>query len=156
MNAVIDNGSRVTFHYRLKLKDGNELESSFGAEPLTLVVGEGELAPALEFLLQGLKTGDHESYEVGGEQAVFGYPDEESVQDIALSDFPADIPVEAGTLYGFSTPAGDEVAGVVREIKGESAQVDFNHPLIGHDFMFEVEILDVEPPAEVATASDTK
>ncbi len=36
-------GCRVTLHYALRLADGMEVDSSFGGESLTFVMGEGSL-----------------------------------------------------------------------------------------------------------------
>ncbi|NOZ10903.1 MAG: peptidylprolyl isomerase [Gammaproteobacteria bacterium] len=144
MTEVIKHGSKVNLHLRLKLKDGKEFDSTFDDEPLTLVLGGGELVEPLEFLLMGLKAGDHETYDVSADQEVFGYYDEDLVHDIDLIDFPEAMQVDVGTVYGFTTPAGDDVPGVVQSIQDNKASVDFNHPLIGHDFDFEIKILDVE------------
>jgi FKBP-type peptidyl-prolyl cis-trans isomerase SlpA len=142
----IETGSRVSLHYRLSLvEDGREVESSFGGEPLELVIGEGELPPALEFLLLGLRPGDHESFEVPATEDVFGDYDEERVQQLERGDFPADIPVKPGTVVGFTTPDGDELPGLIDAVDGDKVTVDFNNPLIGHDVIYEVEILAVEP-----------
>lgn len=150
MAEVIKHGSRVDLHLCLRLKDGKEFDSTFDDEPMTLVVGDGELVEPLEFLLMGLKAGDHETYDVSADQEVFGYYDEDLVHDIDLIEFPGDMQVNVGTVYGFTTPAGDDVPGVVQSIQDNKASVDFNHPLIGHDFDFEIKILDVESSEELA------
>jgi len=145
VSAVVAPGCRVSFHYRLSLASGEEFESTFGDEPMMIEIGSDEFVPALEFLLTGLKTGDRERYEIGAGEAVFGYHDEELVQEIDRADFPAGAAPEAGMMFVFATPMGEEVPGVVQELSGDKVLVDFNHPLIGHDLVFEAEILDVQP-----------
>ena len=61
------------------------------------------------------------------------------------SEFPTEIQLEAGLIIGFTTPSGEEVPGAIQEIKDEEVVVDFNHPLAGHEVIFDVEILEVKP-----------
>jgi FKBP-type peptidyl-prolyl cis-trans isomerase SlpA len=63
------------------------------------------------------------------------------------SDFPIDMSLEPGIVVAFDLPSGDEVPGTVVEVSEHEVQVDFSHPLAGHDLVFEVEILEVAAPA---------
>ena len=65
------------------------------------------------------------------------------------SEFPADMPLEPGLIVGFTTPSGEEVPGAIQEIKGDDVVVDFNHPLAGHEVIFDVEILEVKPGVSI-------
>jgi len=57
---------------------------------------------------------------------------------------------EAGQLIAFQLPDGEETAGLVLEVADGQVEVDFNHPLAGHEIRFSVEILSVANPAEAA------
>ena len=46
-------------------------------------------------------------------------------------------------IVEFATPGGEEIPGAILEVREDSVQVDFNHPLAGHEISFEVEILEV-------------
>ena len=61
-------------------------------------------------------------------------------------DFDGDIEPETGMIIGFTTPAGDEVPGMVVSTDEETIKVDFNHPLAGHEIRFTVEVVEVKPP----------
>ena len=52
--------------------------------------------------------------------------------------------MQPGLIIGFSTPAGDEVPGTVREVGDDTVLVDFNHPLAGREIIFDVKVLDVK------------
>jgi FKBP-type peptidyl-prolyl cis-trans isomerase SlpA len=65
------------------------------------------------------------------------------------SEFPADMQLEVGMIIGFSTPSGEEVPGAIQEIKDDEIVVDFNHPLAGHEVIFDVEILEVKPGVSI-------
>jgi FKBP-type peptidyl-prolyl cis-trans isomerase SlpA len=59
------------------------------------------------------------------------------------SDFPDDMDLREGMIVSFAMPDGEEYPGMVKEVGGAQVTVDFNHPLAGHEVLFEVEILEV-------------
>lgn len=141
-------GSRVTMHFSLKLADGMQVESSFGHEPVSFVVGDGDLDKGLELAIIGLRAEDRQVLTLMPGQA-FGEPDEAALQSLPREHFPEDMQLEPGVIIGFSAEDGTEVAGAVTGIEGNQVRVDFNHPLAGREIIFEVQILSVEnPPAE--------
>jgi FKBP-type peptidyl-prolyl cis-trans isomerase SlpA len=135
--------SIVTIHYRIILEDGSEVESTYEEEPLTFTMGDGTLHKGMEFALYGKKKGEKESILIGPEIA-FGYHDETAVVEMPKSDFPSDLKAEVGAVIHFTTPAGDEVPGIIKEDLGDKLKVDLNHPLAGHEFTFEFDVLDVD------------
>ena len=140
---TIASASKVTLHYRILLEDGTEADSSFGEEPLTFRMGEGVLNDGLEEVLVGLAAGVKESITLSPDQA-FGWPDTANIHDLPRSDFSSNMMLEPGVIFGFSTPSGEELPGMVLKVDDEKVQVDFNHPLAGHTLQFEVEIIEVE------------
>ena len=48
----------VSFHYTLKNSKGEQLESSFGSDPLMFLEGVGQIIPGLEKEIQMMKAGD--------------------------------------------------------------------------------------------------
>jgi predicted N-acetyltransferase YhbS len=54
----------------------------------------------------------------------------------------------AATLrfWPVALPNGDEAPGIVIDVDEGRVEVDFNHPLAGHEITFKVEILSVSPP----------
>ncbi len=140
-------GSRVSLHFSLSLTDGTVADSSFGGEPVSVVIGDGSLDRGLELALIGLRPGDHQTLTLMPGQA-FGMPDPAAVNHVPRDSFPAGMAPEPGQIIGFSTPDGQEIAGAVIEVGDEEVEVDFNHPLAGREIVFEVEILSVEDPGE--------
>ena len=142
----IQPGSQVLMHYRITLEDGTVADSSFEGEPLRFTMGDGTLIQGLELALYGLRAGDRQSLGIDPQYA-FGLPDETAIQTLPRTDFPADMQLEAGQIIAFGTPEGEEIPGAILEVGDKDVKVDFNHPLAGHEIQFEVEILDVRPPA---------
>ena len=138
-------GTRVRMHFALSLPDGIEAISTFGDEPLEFSWGDGTLRPGLELALLGLKAGDEQTLTLLPEQA-YGLHDDALVHDMPRSDFPDLIDPEVGQIIAFASPTGEETAGSIRAVDGETVQVDFNNPLAGHDVVFRVRILEVTVP----------
>lgn len=135
-------GSHVTLHLSLTLPDDTEALSTFGEEPLDLVIGDGTLIQGLELALFGLKPGDKQSLTLEPELA-YGLHDPSLVHEMPLADFSPEQTPARGEIIGFNTPSGDETAGMVMAVTEDSATIDFNHPLAGKEIRFEVEILSV-------------
>jgi FKBP-type peptidyl-prolyl cis-trans isomerase SlpA len=141
----IQPGDEVVLHCSITLEDGTVAESTFGDEPIRIIMGdESVLVNGLQLALYGLKVGDRESIIVDAENA-FGMPDDEAIQQMPLSDFPADMQLQEGQIIAFSTPAGEEIPGAIKRVGEEAVTVDFNHPLAGHELKFEAEILEIIP-----------
>lgn len=136
---MIKEGSKVKVHYTGKFEDNNVFDSSVGREPLEFTVGGGMLIPGFEQGILGLEAGNVKTIEVDPEQ---GYGDlrEDLVQEVTLSQLPENVSV--GDVLTAETPAGP-INVVVKEITGDKALVDANHPLAGKKLIFELEILEV-------------
>ena len=141
---TIGPGSEVVMHFTLSLADGTVADSTREGEPLRFVMGDGTLIEGLELVLYGLKAGDRQCLSIEPRDA-FGFPDEENIHTMPRNEFPTEMQLEPGMIIGFNTPSGEEVPGAIQEIKGDKVVVDFNHPLAGHEVIFDVEILEVKP-----------
>ena len=140
---MIGDKSQVQLYFALKLEDGTEVDSIFGGDPAILVIGDGNLLPGFEAVLQGLKAGDRKSLPVLPEHA-FGMPNPNNIQNLSRKDFPKDIALSEGLMMSFSDAASNEVPGMIRSFNDERVEVDFNHPLAGKTLLFDVHILDVQ------------
>lgn len=141
-------GTQVTMHFSVRFPDGFVADASEPGEPMTFVMGDGSMIQGLELALYGLKAGDKQTVELDPLHA-FGYSDPENVHTMQRAEFSSELPLEVGTVIAFSTPSGEEIPGMIQEVKGDDVLVDFNHPLAGHDIIFEVEIVDIKPPVRM-------
>jgi len=142
MTDEINMHSLVLMHYDIALTNGSKIESSFDDEPVEITMGHGDVTDGMELALYGLKEGDKQTLTLTPEQG-FGIRDEDNIHDMPLSDFPEDLPPKIGLSYSFESPDGDEIPGTVVSIKGDDAEIDFNHPLAGQEIVFTVNILGV-------------
>jgi len=147
VTAAVQPGSFLTLHYRLAGPDGADVVNTFGAQPATLSLGTGELAPAMEARLIGLAEGARESFELGAGEA-FGARNPELLQRVKLSLLreigDPDASYDVGDVVQFPTPDGaGAYAGVVREVGTDWLLFDFNHPLAGRPVRFDVHVIGI-------------
>jgi len=142
-SLCIGEGCEVVLNFTLSLADGTVVDATEENEPMQLCIGDGSLIAGLEQTLYGMKAGERQCVSIDPRDA-FGFPDETNFHEMPRSEFAKDIELEPGLIIGFSTPAGDDVPGTIREIKGDTVLVDFNHPLAGREIIFDVEILSVK------------
>jgi FKBP-type peptidyl-prolyl cis-trans isomerase SlpA len=142
MTDEINMHSLVLMHYSITLTNGSVIESSFDDEPVEITMGNDDVTGGMELALYGLKEGDSQTLTLNPEQG-FGLRDEDNIHDMPLSDFPEELPPEAGRSYSFESPEGDEIPGTVVSLKDKTAEIDFNHPLADHEIVFTVKILGV-------------
>jgi len=140
---IAGDGATVVIRYRLTLPEGTEVDATGENEELTFVIGDGTLVSALEERLRGLSTGESARFEVPATEMAFGFPDDEKIQTLPRSDFVEQMDLAKNSLVSFDLPNGDEVLGVIQDVNDNEVVVDFNHPLIGRDFIFEVEVVSV-------------
>lgn len=144
--AVVNESSYLTLHYRLLAMDGEDIVSTFDGNPATLQFGSGQLAPPLEARLIGLTEGEHRLFDLGPDEA-FGPRNPDMFQWVARKMLRQNSQLgeeyRIGDLVEFNAPEGGRFAGVLRQIDGERALFDFNHPLAGQPVRFEVKIIGV-------------
>ena len=144
MNIEIESNTRVTLNFSLSLETGEEVDTNFGAKPVSFVMGDGSLLPGFERRLIGMRAGDEAEFRIPPEEG-FGEAHDDNVQFIPRADFDEDAPLGPGMLFTFADAAGGEVPGMIAEVGDEHVTVDFNHPLSGRTIHFKVRIAHVEP-----------
>jgi FKBP-type peptidyl-prolyl cis-trans isomerase SlyD len=132
----------VTIDYRLHLGDGKYIDESSPEDPLVYLHGYEEIIPGLENALAGKKAGDSLKVTIPPEEA-YGDYEPEGLQEVARSEFPADMELVAGGIVSATDEEGDEVDFLVKELRGDKVVVDFNHPLAGKTLHYEATVREV-------------
>jgi FKBP-type peptidyl-prolyl cis-trans isomerase SlyD len=148
---AIQKGSQVSLHYRLYFDGfGEELvEETEENNPLEFIVGSGEMLALFEEAIMGKDSGDQFEIFIPCNQA-YGPDDEDAYIELDKSEFIGDDGewdeelLEVGEVVPMLTEDGEEVYGVITEVKLNSVVVDFNHPLAGEDLYFKGVIVSVE------------
>lgn len=138
-------GKRLRLHFSLALAGGDLIDGTFGGEPASLTVGDGNLPEPFEKLLLGLRAGASERFELSPETA-FGPHRADNVQRFPRAQFAAELDLRPGVVLNFQDAGGNDLPGVVVALGDREVTVDFNHPLAGRALIFRVELLSVEEP----------
>ena len=134
--------SAYQVRYRVLFENGDEIESS-GEEVMELSMGEGFFPAKVERAIEACPAGTDILVSVAANEEAFGRHDPRLVHLLPLSSFPPHIDARAGALLEFSIPGEETTAGHVISIANDQATVDFNHPLIGKDLVFDIEVVAV-------------
>lgn len=153
-NTEVMTGARVTLHFSLALTDGEVIDSNYERDPVTFVIGDGNMLPGFEAALEGLEPGDSVEVTLAPAMA-FGEVNPENVQSMPRQRFAGLLanttdPVQEGTVLSFTDANGNDLPGIVRQIGELNVVIDFNHPLAGHDIVFKADIHAVIPPGTQA------
>ena len=142
----VENNMIVTVHYRGTLtENGDEFDSSHGRDPLSFMVGTGQMIPGFEEELMGAEKGEKRTFELEPERA-YGQPDPAGIQKVPKSQFPPEI--EVGMVLAAEMENGVQLPLKVIEIEEEEITIDFNHMLAGKTLTFEVEVLELREASE--------
>jgi FKBP-type peptidyl-prolyl cis-trans isomerase SlyD len=136
---VIADGKTVGFEYSLTLEDGTVIENNLDSnQPIEYQQGGGQLLPALESALAGMRTNETKSVTLEPADA-YGEVDPEAFQEIPRESLPEELQVVGTQLQapGYEGPIR------VHEIRDETVVLDFNHPLAGQPLTFDVRIVSV-------------
>lgn len=140
---LVAQGRAVQLHLRVRFEDGFDAFSTFGQAPIACTIGDGTFTPAFEAMIAGLAPGEDVDLVADGSD-LFGAHDSGNLHWLGLDEFPPDLTPVPGLVVGFSTPAGEDINGIVLGLDGERVQVDFNHPFSGRTLAMRIEVLTVD------------
>lgn len=138
----VDVNSTVTVNYTGKLQDGSVFDSSLneGREPLTAVLGQGNLIPGFERGLIDMVEGESKTISIPFLEA-YGERKDELVAQVPKDRVPET--VEVGQMLQTMTQQGP-MNVMVKEVAEDYVVLDANHPLAGQDLVFDLEVISVQ------------
>jgi peptidylprolyl isomerase len=138
---MVENGKSVTLHYTGKFEDGTVFDTSLenGREPITTILGQGNLIPGFEKSLIGMNEGEKKEFNIDPEEGYGEYLDG-LVTTVEKGRVPGDVKV--GDVLSSQGERGT-INVVVTEVTDSHVTLDANHPMAGKKLVFEVEVLTV-------------
>ena len=137
----IEKDSVVQFHYALSDANG-PIESSAGSDPLTVLIGHGQLIPGMENALVGRAAGDKFAVTVAPDQG-YGERRDEMVQRVPKKYFHDADRLRPGMQTVLHVKDGGQRHVTVLKVGQSVIDVDLNHPMAGRTLNFEIEVVDV-------------
>ena len=130
-------GDRVAVHYTGTLDSGEEFDSSRGREPLSFVVGAGQMITGFDAAVRGMTVGDSRTVRLGPAEA-YGERSDDLIIELPIGQLPA------GIGEGDSVQFTNGGQGVILEVTGQAFLVDVNPRLAGQALTFEIEMVSIE------------
>lgn len=146
--ATIADGHVVLFHYTLTDDEGTVLDTSRErGEPLPYLHGSGNIVPGLEAQMTGKSVGDTFKAAVAPGE---GYGEHNGIepQPVPRSEFPPEIPLQAGVQLMAQGPDGSAMPIWIADVDEQSVFIDTNHPLAGKTLNFDIEITGIREATE--------
>ena len=141
MSKVKENDT-VKVHYTGKLVDGRVFDSSLEREPLEVELGKGQLIPGFENGLMDMAVNEKKTIKIEKHEA-YGEVNENLFQKVSKSQLPPDLKPEVGMGLVGSNPEGAEQQFRIAKVEADDIILDANHPLAGHDLVFDLELLEI-------------
>lgn len=141
-NKTAQQGDKVKVHYKGRLEDGFEFDTSLDREPLVFVIGACEVIQGFEDAAVGMASGEIKTVSIAPESAYGAYNDE-LVVDMPRQYMPEDIIPEIGMLLKIVDHDGHEIPVRVTDVDDDTITLDANHPLAGKILVFDIELLEI-------------
>lgn len=132
-------GDTVTVQYIGTLDNGRIFDSRSEEDPLTFTIGNGQVFPALEKEIAGMKVGEVKNIVIVAADA-YGPRLEENILTLKRTMFPADREVRVGQKLSLQFRGGAERMMLVTGVTGSEVTLDGNHALAGLDLTFALKL----------------
>jgi FKBP-type peptidyl-prolyl cis-trans isomerase 2 len=135
----------VTLEYTVRLEDGTLVDSTGHCGPIAIMVGAGQLFPALEDRILGMREGETRTFRVPPEDA-YGTWHEELVRTFPRERLAPDLELTVGQDYRLQGPDGKARRFRLLEIADDVVRADFNSPYAGQALEATVTVIGVRAP----------
>jgi FKBP-type peptidyl-prolyl cis-trans isomerase 2 len=132
-------GDQVTVHYIGTLDNGRIFDQRDGDEPLTFVIGAGEIFPTMEAEIIGMKAGEVKNIHLSAEQA-YGLRLDENLLKVSRQLFPADRELRIGRKLSIELAGNTQRMMRIRHVDEQEVLLDGNHDLAGCDLTFALQL----------------
>lgn len=136
-------GSSVTIRYIGTLDNGRIFHSTDEHGSQSFTIGEGEVFPALEQAIVGMRAGEVKNILLPAEDA-YGPRREENIIRVGRQAFPAGKEIAIGQKLSIEFKGGTSRVMVVTAVSDCDVTLDGNHPLAGLDLTFALSLDRVE------------
>lgn len=136
-------GSTVTISYIGTLDSGRIFHSTEEHGPLTVVIGDGQIFPALERAIIGMMGGETKNIVLSADDA-YGPRRRENIITVSRQAFPAGKEIVVGQKVNIEFRGGKSRVMLVAGVTESDVTLDGNHPLAGRELTFALRVDRVE------------
>jgi peptidylprolyl isomerase len=142
MSEEVKFGDTVKVHYKAKTQNLVIFDSTYQMDPLIFTIGDGQIIPAFEKALIGMKPGEKKTISLQAEDA-FGPYIEELITTVERDQLPPNLDLQKDQQLQIQQPDGQVILVKVVNINDKSITFDANHPLAGKDITFDIHLLEI-------------
>lgn len=153
--AKAKKGDWVSIAFTATLQDGSLFDTTRDEDncgcgddecetgPMELRIGDYEFFPSVEDALVGMSPGEKKRVFIPAAEA-FGEYEAEKVFTVDRDWLPDDLVPEIGLELELEDEEGEPELVKIIEINGDSLTLDANHPLIGQDLTYDIELVSID------------
>ena len=139
--TTVNQGCMVKVEYTGTFDDGTVFDSSTGhGAPFEFRIGAGQVLPAFEKAMVGMKIGEEKAIKLSVSEA-YGEYDPQSVRKVPKSQLPPGQEPKPGMILMVELPNGMQIPTKIVGVTNEFVSIDLNHPLAGKALNFKIKIL---------------
>ena len=135
----------ATIEYTVHLENGRLIDSTGHCGPITVMIGSGQLFPALEDRILGMGSGETRTIRIPPEDA-YGRWREELVRTIPRDRLPPDLELTVGEEYRLKGPDGTPLRFRLLAVGDDEVRADFNAAHAGQALVATVTVVSVRMP----------
>jgi len=140
----VEDGVRVTLEYHGTTdEDGAVFDTTEGREPVTFIMGDGDIMEKMEENVRGMKLGETRDAKFGLDAPMFGDVDPERMLEVPNEKLPPNVEVGAKLMMREGMPPV-----VVVAVDENGATLDCNHPLAGKAVSMKLTVTKIEEVPE--------
>ena len=137
VSLVAKDGDTVLVHYHGTLDNGEVFDSSLQREPLTFILGSGQVIPGFDDAVRGLAI--NETVTVRLEPAfAYGERREDLIFELPISQAPQ------GLSQGENVRLANGLPATILEVSNKVALIDANHRLAGEALTFNIQLISIQ------------
>lgn len=136
-NRKIRKGDKIQIHYRGRMLDGGEFESTYEKEPYEIVLGETKIIKGFENTLVGMTINESVTVTYSPDDA-YGHYDPALIAVLKKSEFPKNSIPAVGWMMKIG-----HIAVTVKSMDDTTVTLDGNHPLAGQHTIFEITVVKI-------------
>ena len=136
-------GDTVHVHYTGRLEDGTVFDTSDGRDPLPFELGARQVIAGFDEAITGMEVGDKKTVTIPCAEA-YGQHSDDLTFLVPRENLPTGYEPKEGEVMRMETKEGQQMNVIITEVDGDQVRMDANHPLVGKDLIFDIELVKID------------
>lgn len=145
MKQVQEN-DKITISYQGKLENGTIFHTATEADPLIITIGSHDIPPTFEQALIGMTEGEKKIIRIEPDEG-YGPRRKDLLQTLSRNTFGDRMNPQVGMTLSLKVEKDGhehQVPATVVEVNNDTIIVDYNHPLAGHNLIYDITVVSIE------------